>query len=93
MPAVKTTDSHIRQAGIKKAIEQKSAAFQKLNGNVGEQRCILTITKWFIGKLKPNYCEKVPLENKQFALFLCLDSEKQLWPSSTFALYPQSIAL
>lgn len=59
-----------RISGIKKAIEQKPATFQKLNGNVVAQRLILTITKWFIGKLKPNYCEKVPLENKQFALFL-----------------------
>jgi len=93
MSAVKSTDSHSRQTGVKKATEQKPATFQKPNGNVVAQRFILTITKWFIGKLKPNYCEKVPLENKQFALFLCLDHKMQLWPSPTFALYPQSIGL
>lgn len=93
MSAVNITDLHIRQTGIKKSIEQKLAGFQKANGNVGAQMCVFTITKWFIGKLKPTYCEKVPLENKQFALFLCLDRKMKLWPSSTFTLYPQSIAL
>lgn len=58
-----------------------------------KRRCILTITKWYIGELKPTSCEKVPLENKEFALFLCLEHKMQLWPSSTFPLYPQSIAL
>lgn len=58
-----------------------------------KRRCIPTITNWFIGKLEPTYFEKVPLENKQFALSLCLERKMQLWPSSAFALYPQSIAL
>lgn len=59
---------------VQRPLNRNRAAVQKPNGNAGEQRRILTITKCFIGKLEPTYRDKKVLsENKQFAFFQSLD--------------------